>query len=241
MYKNPLQPYHLLRPHTFPPHPPQRQPQPAPLPPFLMTPTPPLMRLPPPLTHPINLPLPLPRFPPFPLQPLHQLLQRPLPPHPKPRHLPHIPRRNLPHPPFARPLPRQRLCRHRKPHIPRPVHQLEDRAGRTIRLQRLDAQHAGVAAGAGGVAVAQRGEELGEVRGRVEERGGRGLARGRRIAFREGDEAFGEALGFFGFGPGGRDGFVLDEGGDEVAEEGDAVGGFAAEVPVFEGAAGHGW
>jgi len=34
-------------------------------------------------------------------------------------------------------------------------------------------------------------------------------------------------LGFFGFGPGCFDGFVGYEGGDEVAEEGLSVGGFA--------------
>ena len=50
----------------------------------------------------------------------------------------------------------------------------------------------------------------------------------------------GEGLGFFGFGPGGADGGVREEGGDEVAEEGLPVRGGAVEVPVFEGAAGHG-
>lgn len=44
----------------------------------------------------------------------------------------------------------------------------------------------------------------------------------------EGDEFFGEALGFFCFGPGCFDGFVGEEGGDEVAEESLAVGGGAA-------------
>ena len=33
---------------------------------------------------------------------------------------------------------------------------------------------------------------------------------------------------------------MLEEGGDKVAEEGLAMGGFAAEVAVFEVAAGHG-
>ncbi len=56
----------------------------------------------------------------------------------------------------------------------------------------------------------------------------------------ERNEFFREALGFFGFVPGGADGFVFEEGGDEVAEEGLAVGGTAVEVAVFEGAAGHG-
>lgn len=43
----------------------------------------------------------------------------------------------------------------------------------------------------------------------------------------EGDELLGEALRFFGFGPGRLDGFVRYERGDEVAEEGLPVGGFA--------------
>ena len=43
----------------------------------------------------------------------------------------------------------------------------------------------------------------------------------------QGDEFFGEALRFFGFGPGRFDGFVRYEGGDEVAEEGLAVRGAA--------------
>lgn len=41
-------------------------------------------------------------------------------------------------------------------------------------------------------------------------------------------------LGFFGFGPGCGYAFVLDEGCDEVPEEGAAVGGFAGEVAVFD-------
>lgn len=49
----------------------------------------------------------------------------------------------------------------------------------------------------------------------------------------------GEPLGFFGFRPCCGDGFVFEEGGDEVAEEGLSVGGFAAEMAVFEVAAGH--
>ena len=54
-----------------------------------------------------------------------------------------------------------------------------------------------------------------------------------------GDEFLGQPLRFFGFGPGGCYGFVFDEGGYQVAEEGLAVRGVAAEVAVFEGAAGH--
>ena len=56
-----------------------------------------------------------------------------------------------------------------------------------------------------------------------------------------GYEFFGEALRFFGFGPGGRDGFVLDERGYKIAEEGLPVRGVAAQVPVFHVAAGHAW
>lgn len=61
------------------------------------------------------------------------------------------------------------------------------------------------------------------------------------VLFTQGDELLGEALGFFGFVPGRGDGFVLEEGGDEVAEEGLSVGGAAVQMAVFEGAAGHGW
>ena len=53
------------------------------------------------------------------------------------------------------------------------------------------------------------------------------------------DEFFGEALRLFGFVPGRLDGFVRDERGDEVAEEGLPVRGGAVQVPVFQGAAGH--
>lgn len=53
------------------------------------------------------------------------------------------------------------------------------------------------------------------------------------------DYFFGEPLGFFGLRPCRGDGFVLEEGGDEVAEEGLSVGRFTAEMAVFEVAAGH--
>ena len=53
------------------------------------------------------------------------------------------------------------------------------------------------------------------------------------------NELFGEALRFLGFVPGRLDGFVRDERGDEVAEEGLPVRGGAVQVPVFHGAAGH--
>ena len=47
------------------------------------------------------------------------------------------------------------------------------------------------------------------------------------VLFAEGYELLGQALRFFCFGPGRLDGFVGYEGGDEVAEEGLAVRGFA--------------
>ena len=55
------------------------------------------------------------------------------------------------------------------------------------------------------------------------------------------DELFGEPLRFLGLVPGRLDGFVRDERGDEVAEEGLPVRGAAVQVPVFQGAAGHFW
>lgn len=78
------------------------------------------------------------------------------------------------------------------------------------------------------------------MQGRVEKGRGGGGAGGCGIAFGESDELVGKTLGFFGFGPGGADGFVLNKRGNEIAEECDAVGGFAAEVPVLKVAAGHG-
>lgn len=48
-------------------------------------------------------------------------------------------------------------------------------------------------------------------------------------------QLLGETLNFFRFGEGGADGFALNQGGDEVAEEGLSVGGGAAEVAVFNG------
>jgi hypothetical protein len=60
------------------------------------------------------------------------------------------------------------------------------------------------------------------------------------VFLRHCDYFLGEPLGFLGFRPCCGDGFVLEEGGDEVAEEGLSVGGLAAEMAVFEVAAGHG-
>ena len=66
-------------------------------------------------------------------------------------------------------------------------------------------------------------------------------ARGVGVFLAERDESFGEALGFFGFVPGGADGFVFEEGGDEVAEVGWGVGGGGVVVAVFSGATGLGF
>ena len=59
------------------------------------------------------------------------------------------------------------------------------------------------------------------------------------VLLAERDELFGEALRFLGLVPGRLDGFVRDERGDEVAEEGLPVRGGAVQVPVFHGTAGH--
>ena len=59
------------------------------------------------------------------------------------------------------------------------------------------------------------------------------------VLFAKSDEFFSKALGFFGFVPGGSDGFVRYEGGDEVSEEGLSVGGAAVEVAEFHMATGH--
>ena len=60
-----------------------------------------------------------------------------------------------------------------------------------------------------------------------------------RVLLAQRDELLGEPLRLFGFGPGRLDGFVGEERGDKVAEEGLPVGGGAVQVPVFGGAAGH--
>ena len=76
----------------------------------------------------------------------------------------------------------------------------------------------------------------------VEERSGGGAyvedglslcTRGFCVLFAERDKFLGEALDFFGFGPGGGYGFLVDEGGDEVAEEGLSVGRGPAQMPVL--------
>ena len=60
-----------------------------------------------------------------------------------------------------------------------------------------------------------------------------------RVLLAQRDELLGEPLRLFGFGPGRLDGFVGEERGDEVAEEGLPMGRGAVQVPVFGGAAGH--
>lgn len=122
-------------------------------------------------------------------------------------------------------------------------------------------QHPGVPAGAVGVARGEGAEELGDdiggaLRGVVgvvsllsQYIVGGGLypnmrhslpPRDLRPAFGERDALVRDALGLLGFCVGGGDGFVLDERGDEVAEQRDTVGAVAAEMPVFEFGAGHG-
>ena len=59
------------------------------------------------------------------------------------------------------------------------------------------------------------------------------------VLLSESYELLGESLGFFGFGPGGFDGFMGYEGGDEVSKEGLPVGGAAVEMAVFHMAASH--
>lgn len=64
-------------------------------------------------------------------------------------------------------------------------------------------------------------------------------AAGVRVLLPQRDELFGEPLGFFGFVPGCGDGFVDEEGGDKIAKEGLSVGGFSAEMTVFQRSARH--
>lgn len=210
-------------------------------------------------------PLPLPPLllppPTLPLKPPRHPLKLSLPSLSIPRNLQNIPRRHIINLPPLHPLMRQRPRRHRKAHIARAIDELEDGRRRLILLQRLDAQHAGVAAGPCQVALADRAEEFrdecdgvlspddGEVLvagvdGANEAVGGgeRGEGGGETnvedlscaatagfgVLLAHGDEFLGEALGFFGFGPGGGDGFVLEEGSDEIPEEGLAVRGGAA-------------
>ena len=67
-----------------------------------------------------------------------------------------------------------------------------------------------------------------------------GIPRGVGVALAKRNKLLRHALCFFGLGPCGRNGFVLEEGGDEVTEKGLPVRGFAAEMAVFHVATGHG-
>lgn len=76
--------------------------------------------------------------------------------------------------------------------------------------------------------------------GTYEEDGLRLLPAGICVLLAKCDELFGEPLGFFCFVPGCGYGFMGEERGDQVAEEGLSVGGFATQMPVFHSASGHG-
>jgi hypothetical protein len=60
-----------------------------------------------------------------------------------------------------------------------------------------------------------------------------------RVLLAQRDEPLGKALCFFGLGPCGCDGFVLDERGDEVAKKSLSVRRLAAQMAIFGCAAGH--
>lgn len=53
------------------------------------------------------------------------------------------------------------------------------------------------------------------------------------------DQLLRQSLGLLGLGPCRRDGLMLEEGGDEVAEEGLSMRRLPAEMAVFGRAAGH--
>ena len=59
------------------------------------------------------------------------------------------------------------------------------------------------------------------------------------VALGEGDELLGQALGLLGLGISGVDGLVLDERGDQVAQQSLAMRRATAQVPVFDVGAGH--
>lgn len=65
------------------------------------------------------------------------------------------------------------------------------------------------------------------------------VPRGLGVFLCERDEFFRHALGLFCFGVAGGDGLPVDQGGDQVAEEGLTVGRVTAQVPVFD--RGHCW
>ena len=66
------------------------------------------------------------------LQPPHRILQLRHPALAEPRNLLHVLRRDLPHAFLRRPLPDQRLGRHRESHVLGPVHELEDGGGSLV-------------------------------------------------------------------------------------------------------------
>lgn len=60
------------------------------------------------------------------------------------------------------------------------------------------------------------------------------------VLLSQGDELLRQSLGLLGLGPCGGDGFVGEERGDEVAEQGLPVRGLTAEMAVLCGAPCHG-
>lgn len=60
-----------------------------------------------------------------------------------------------------------------------------------------------------------------------------------RVLLAQRNEPLGKPLRFFGLGPCGCDGFVLDERGNEVSKEGLSVRRLATQMAVFSCAAGH--
>lgn len=104
----------------------------------------------------------------------------------------------------------------------------------------FDAEDTGVAARTVEIAVAEGSEETGDVLERFIEYRFGPSSTGVCVFLTKGDEFFGETLGFFGLVPSCGYGFMGEEGGNEVAEEGLSVRGLAAKMAVFQGSAGHG-
>lgn len=59
------------------------------------------------------------------------------------------------------------------------------------------------------------------------------------VLLAQGDQLLGQSLRLLGLGPCGCDGFMLEERGDEVAEEGLSVRGLAAQMAEFGSTSGH--
>ena len=91
--------------------------------------------------------------------------------------------------------------------------------------------------------VSPRGEGLGMGKGKAAyEEDAVGLpARRLIVTLGQRDELVGHALRLLGLGPRGPDRLVLDERGDQVAQQGLPVGAAARQVAEFDGAAGHGF